>query len=244
MTYEAIPSFMKRDESPGPVKSWSYSAYDNHKKCHYWTFLSKIEKIPTEDSEAASRGEHMHKAIEDFILGQVDEFPDAGKHHREVIEKLRDQYNAGLVEVEGEWAYSLDFAGVTEWRGNDTWLRMKLDAIEFESSDMEAAEVIDWKSGQKYAIKHTLQGQLYAIGAFIRYPSLQNIKTTFRYLDKANMEPLSNVYTREQASIYLPDWIKRGRDITHRHYWPASPSKQNCRFCDYQKNNTCKYRIK
>jgi hypothetical protein len=115
-----LPSFLqpKRDEL-GPVKAWSYSLYSNHKECAYRVYLARIEKIATESSEAASRGEAEHKALEDYIQGHAENLPNAARHCPDLVEHLRDKYREGLVEIEGEWAFSIDFEDVCDWRAKE-----------------------------------------------------------------------------------------------------------------------------
>ena len=217
------------DPRKGPIKAWSFSALEVFEKCAYRAFLSKVEKIPTESSPALERGNRVHEAIEHYIQGQSDILIKEVKSHRGYIDDLRKLYAEGSVMIEDEWAYDTEWS-VTEYRTSDAWCRMKLDAMINE--DETTATVVDWKTGQKYGLKHSQQGQLYAIGAFLMFPKLQNITVIFKYTDRN--EELEKVYSRDEAMYFLPKWTERGRRMTSATEFPPSPSPFNCKWCDYK----------
>lgn len=237
------PAFMDiKEKGPqdGLVKTWSFSRLDNAEKCLYSIYLSVIEKAPRVESEAADRGSMMHDQAEQFVRGHLDPIPKSlEKHYLGKFIELRDLFEAGQVMCEDDWGYNANWEP-TGWVADDIWLRMKLDALVHESDT--SARVIDYKSGKPYPIKHNQQGQLYAIGAFIRYPKLQFVQTEFWYLDKTPV-PATNGYTREQAMYYLPGWTQRALRLTQATKFPANPSNHNCRFCDHKKSETCEFRV-
>jgi RecB family exonuclease len=153
----------------GPVPTWSYSALKVFEECAHRTYLSKVEKAEEPQSPAAERGNLIHKLAEDYVQGITDNFPLELKHHKNDFQELRSLYADGIVEIEQDWAVDQHWQP-TGWSDDDCWGRIKLDAFVLESET--SARVIDHKTGKKYAIAHSSQGQQYAIAAFMRHPSL------------------------------------------------------------------------
>jgi len=228
------------DRQSGPIKAWSVSALDLFKKCPHASFLKSVAKIKVErDNEAANRGIKLHTSAEDFIQGEKDSISKEFNHIKPKMEKLRTLYEKGDVEIEGDWAFDVDW-NKTEWFGKDVWARIKLDVFHRESPS--SAKIIDWKSGKKFGneIKHAYQGMVYAIGAFMRYPELEYVEAEFEYIDQKDEPPLCKTFTRPQAMIFLPRLEKSALKLTTAKEFEPRPSKNNCMYCDF--NETCEWR--
>lgn len=234
----------RKEEAANPrgglVKAWSFSALETYEKCPHQTYLKSVKKIPQESSEPLERGNRIHKAIEDYIMGKVDILSSEVKHCHDVINELRKEYEKGIVIVEDEWAYDVEWAD-TDWLAVNAWCRMKLDAMKWESDT--SARTVDWKSGRKFGneFKHSQQGQLYAIGAFLRYPKLQHMLVEFQYVDQD--DKLEKAYTREEAMLFLPSWTRRATAMTSATDFPAKPSTHTCKWCPYV-NEHCEWGVK
>jgi hypothetical protein len=227
----------------GPVKTWSFSRLMNFENCPYSVYLKSVENAPDPSGIAAARGTLVHDHIESYIRAEHDDLTHVTveKGMKPVnlcpfvpmITNLREQWEAGKVEVEGNWGFKRDWE-VTDFFGEDVWGRMKLDAIEFQ--DRTSALAIDWKTGQKFGneLKHNQQGMTYTIGAFMRYPKLQFIETRFVYLDQKDA-PLSNSYTRERAMLLMSMINKRANRMTTAVNFPPKPSMHACRWCPHAK---------
>ncbi|MCA9367022.1 PD-(D/E)XK nuclease family protein [Candidatus Kaiserbacteria bacterium] len=224
----------------GRIKTWSYSSLTQFETCPHQTFLAKVEKLPQASSPALDRGNQIHKLAEDYVKGEGgDQLPDELKKFASEIEELKQLYAEGTVEVEGDWAFTTDWE-TTGYYADDTWNRMKLDVLVRDS--LTSAKVVDYKTGKKFGneFKHAQQGQLYAVGTFLRYPELQYLEVEFWYLDHG--EKLQKTYTREQAMMFLPMWTQRATKLTTCTDFIAKPSKSNCRWCSF-KNNGCEWGI-
>jgi len=230
------------DAQSGLVKSWSYSTLKKFEQCPYAVFLSKVKKIPTEQGEAAARGERIHLLGEQFIKGELEEFPEEFKRYRAGLENLRDQFNIGMARAEDEWAFTSTLTP-TLWTAPDAWCRMKLDALEF--NDDTCVTVTDFKTGRKFGneMAHGQQLQLYAIATCWTYPQVEYIKTQCWYLDR-DEGPLKQEYTRTEALSFQPRWTQRALNLTTTVKFPPQPSKNNCRWCDFAKNETCEWRYR
>jgi hypothetical protein len=98
--------------------------------------------------------------------------------------------------------------------------------------------VIDYKSGKRAGneIKHTEQGQLYQLAAFMRYPELEIIDVEFWYTD---IDELHRVrYTKKQGLKYLKSFTDRGTKMVSAEVFPPSPSIFNCKWCPYGPEGT------
>lgn len=227
------------DPRRGPVNQWSISTIFEFEKCPYSVFLSKVQKIPGKDSEAAARGSMLHLQGERFVMGEEQdagvELDDQGvpynfRKFKNGMIHLRAEYENGNVEVEGEWAFDLDW-NPTDWKSPVTWSRHKLDV--FLTEDETSGQMIDYKSGKKFGneFKHQQQGVDYAISSFMRKPLLQFLRTAFWYIDTG--ETLTSSYTRQQAMALLPKLEARAKKLTSCLEFHPKPSQSNCKFCKH-----------
>ena len=216
----------------GPIKAWSYSARKVFEDCAYRSYLEKVEKIASPSGPAADRGSKIHDQAENFVDGSIDPLPASLKKFTSEFDELKRGFADGLVELEGEWGFTLDWES-TGWASPDTWARIKLDAHVHEK-DGTSARVIDYKTGKHYGneIAHSQQALLYAIATFLKYPNIQYIQTEMWYLDHAKTNKKS--YTREQAMIFLPSQMQRAIKMTTATVFEPSPNKDTCRFCSFK----------
>ena len=218
----------------GLIPAWSHSTLKTYETCPYRIYISKVKRISEDYGPAAKRGSVIHEEAEHYVEGTLAEFPDSLKKFTTQFEHLRNMYDEGKVELEGEWGFSMDWKPVG-WMGEDTWARIKLDAL--VQQDDTSARVIDYKTGKKWGneIAHSQQGLLYAIGTFFRYPHIEYVQTEFWYIDKG--ETTKKPYTREQAMTFVPGWHQRAVAMTTAEDFPPTPSKEACRWCSYKKGD-------
>ena len=230
----------------GKVKTWSFSRLMAFENCPYSVYLKSVEKAPDPSGPAAERGTIIHEAIENYIQCETDAIrPELGRGMKSVdltpftplIERLRTGWEAGQVEVEGDWGFTREWEQ-TGFFADDVWARVKLDAIEFEGDDpakATSARAYDWKTGRKFGneLKHNQQGMVYAIAAFMRYPNLEFVETSFEYLDQN--ERMGNKYTRDRAMLLKPMWDKRANKLTTATEFPPKPSIHACKWCAHAK---------
>lgn len=215
----------------GQIKTWSFSALKDFEACAYRAYLKSIAKLPQPESEHLKRGNEMHALCEQVIKGEIDEIPKSLKNVAARLRMYQESYPAGNVICEDQWAHDHNW-NVTEWFGNDTWLRLKLDAMILE--DETSAILSDWKTGRRFGneLKHSEQLMLYAIISFLRYPKLEFIKVENQYIDGHPV--LEKSYTRALAMNFLRSWHDRAMRMTTADKFPPLPSKQNCRYCPYR----------
>lgn len=212
----------------GPLKTWSFSGLTEFEGCAYRTYLKKVEGAKEPSGPAAERGSKLHESIENYIQHIVDELDPDVKKHRDLIEELRELYPQGNVHVEGDWGFTREWE-ITGWTEPDTWARLKLDALHFESET--SARIFDWKSGRKFGneLKHAQQLIVYMLGTFKRFPKLEFIYGAMVYIDKGDI--LEGRYTRADLDMFMPKVHRRATLMTTATDFPPSPSKHNCKWC-------------
>ena len=222
----------------GHVKNWSFSALKTFEKCNYETFLKSVQKIPQTAGEAAERGNIIHDLAENYVNGTLETLPAELQKMTDDFIELRRLYVEGKVILEEEWAFTDDW-DITEWKAQDTWLRLKLDVMIQQSET--CAVIIDHKTGKRFGneMKHGEQLMLYAIASFLRYPNLEFIEVCNWYLD--HNEKLSRTYTREEAMLFVNTWTNRATTMTTTTEFYPSPSKYNCKWCFYKDSGDCKW---
>jgi hypothetical protein len=233
---------MKANPQSGLIKSWSSTTLDNYLECPYRAFLKHVKRVlvelPEEEEKsknaAMERGSDLHSTCEDFIQGVTDALPKKIKHCRDTIVQYREWLltDPKSVHIEEKWAFDALW-GEADWYSDKTWARVKLDAMHFSSET--SARIDDWKSGKKFGNegKHMRQLLVYAIAAFFRFPKLQLIKISMRYLDLATDNYLSRTITREEAMRYMLKIENQALGMTTATEFQPRPNQRNCVYCPF-----------
>ena len=239
---DADKILMQTPDNLGLVSTWSYSALKTFEQCAYRTYLQKVRNIKEPTNPAAQRGSDIHQQAEDYVKGELGEFPDTLSKFKYEFEELRELFIDSKVELEGEWGYNANWEPCA-WMERATWVRIKLDALVHQ--DDTSLRVIDYKTGKRWGneVAHGQQALLYAIGTFLRYPHAEFAQTELWYLDKK--ETFRKTYTRDEALMFMPGWHSRGVKMTTAEDFTPNPSKHNCRWCSYGKGEepVCNYGI-
>ena len=223
--------------------SWSFSKAQDFQRCKLAYKIKHIDKVPEPErplpkgktEHGNDRGSRIHDNIETYIRGEHDALcEEADKHFGIHIDLLRVLYQDGMVEMEGEWAFSEDWE-VAEWKAG--YLRMKLDVLVKVSPTQ--AIVGDWKSGRHFGneVVHANQLNLYAVATCLRHPALEEISVADYYIDHG--KTTERVFTREQALRYRRTFDKQGKDITSCTSFPANPNKFSCQWCPWGETGHC-----
>ena len=223
------------DIQGGPIKTWAPTDILLMNQCPLALYKKKALRHYGGQSATASRGDDIHECIKDFIEGDSSRMP-AIKGHVEYIEKLQERYfdHPDHLHMEERWAFDTNWTPC-DWSSPQRWAKMKLDLCLFDPSKPTVAEVDDWKSGKKYGneAKHRLQGQAYAIGTFMKFPSVEYVEVTFRYVDIARENTLKSSYTRESIAPLIVSWTNKGIAITGSTDFQPRPAPSNCEYCPF-----------
>lgn len=217
------------------VTSWSYSRLKDYETCPYRVKLKVIDKIPgppPEPNNPLERGERIHKGLE-LSVTDGTQMPVEATKFAPLVDRVRNLYAAGQVDVEQMWGYDEGWNETSVWK--DMWLRAKLD-INVRDPDRGIVIPIDYKTGKRFGkeVDHVQQTQLYASIAALRFPWAQIIWTEIWYIDQGSTLQLR--YTREQALNFVPRFEMRAYRMLEDTRFKPRPSVINCKWCDYGPN--------
>lgn len=222
------------------ITTWSFSRLKDYEKCPLMAYNKYVEKKPQDhmDMTAADRGTKIHLEAELFVKGEGP-FTENLAKFADYFSGLKDEFEAGTVELEENWGFNQDWEA-TGWWSDDVWCRMKLDNCRhtgWEDGELVSAVSTDYKTGKKFGneVSHGQQGQIYAVGTFLRYSTLQFLDVEFIYLDHAQTTKRS--YSREKAMKLLPSWDKRAKSMTEATDFPPKPNKITCMWCPFGPQN-------
>lgn len=224
------------------LTSWSFSRLKDYERCPWMLWLKAGEKrdMSHVDTTAMDRGSQIHQEAEDFVKGEGDFTKNLAKF-TDYFGALRLQYEAGDVVVEEDWGFDENWQPVG-WFDPNVRCRMKLDNFRItarnEEGDPVAGIPTDYKTGKKFGneVSHGQQGQLYAIGSFMRMPTLERADVEFIYLDHG-LTSAKKRYTREMAMRFLPMWQERADKMLNDREFRPKPNKINCKWCPFGPQN-------
>lgn len=212
------------------MRAWSFSRYETYSKCPWRAKLQYVDKSPTPPKPQADRGTSLHENAQAWVRADDGaELHDDLRSLEANLAELRKLYAGGIVDIEDEWGWSRDLAAFTDWKS--AWLRMKLDF--HVRLNEETTLVVDYKSGGKDGkqISHTEQGELYAVGAYLKRPAVNEVFVEFWYGDQN--DSMKTRYSAQQIEPLIVKWIDRGNQVTSGVYKPR-PNIFTCRFCPFR----------
>ena len=235
----------------GSIPTWSYSRLEVFEKCPFQAYLKYVDKVPEGESEkrdkALKKGRDTHDDAEKYVRGEIDLLPKGLRKFERQFDAAKALHatNPESFEIEQDWGFTTDWVK-TGWWDDDVWLRVKLDILEWLDPDKTACHVKDYKTGRKDGneVKHSQQMQLYTVATFMRYPTVQAVKSSFEYLDHG--KTTTRTYSREMAMGFMPAFDRRGRAITEATRFAPKPSRVACRWCPFgpnQGNGKCEYGV-
>lgn len=230
-----------------PLKTWSFSSLKDFEACPYRVYLDQVQRVPREEesddpAHPLQRGNRVHKEAEDFIQGLGPLTKDLRKFEPE-LERMRESFEAGTVEVEQQWGYTGDWC-TTTWFESDCQLRVKCDVV--EHLDLTTVRITDWKTGKSMGneVKHRQQAQLYAVAGMLRYPKVVGAEAVMAYTDEG--KSVAKTYTRDSLTPLLAGWTRRAAKMLGAVTFSPKPNRGNCRFCRHRSiedggNGACPY---
>lgn len=223
------------------ITAWSFSRLKDYESCPLKAYMKYVEKRSQDhmDRTAADRGTMVHLACENFVKGEGDFIKEMAKF-RDYFGALRTEYQEGNVTLEEDWGFDTDWSPCG-WFDETVWCRMKLDNLRVITKDENNNPIhivaTDYKTGKKYGneVSHGQQGQIYALGTFLRYSSCEVVDVELIYLDQG--QTTKRTYTREKAMKFLPSWTTRGKKMTEATDYPPKPNKMTCMWCPFGPQN-------
>lgn len=231
------------------IKAVSYSRLDVFEACKYRARLQFVDRIPEgEKGPAADRGTRIHQDLEYAVRNGATTIPTELIPFTEEIKKAAEMYERGLAAPEEMWCFNKAWqrVGQTDW--DNIWLRIKTDLTfftelsaplfdedgKFNFDAPKKIVVVDFKSGKRFnnEVKHQDQCTLYAIGAFMSYPKLEEVRTELWYGDINDLHGVD--YKRSTSmEVYFKPWNERLLKVTSTADFPPQPSTEACKWCPY-----------
>ena len=236
------------------ITQWSFSRFALYESCPFKAKLKYIDKLEEPTSPPLERGTRIHQLAEQFIKGELKDFPEELKLHEKLIRSLQESYakaETSKVIVEEEWAFTKEWES-TGWFDENAWVRIKLDCIQIVG---DHAYVIDWKTGKFNKNLHKQyerQLHLYALATFLKFPGLAVVTPRLYYLDTGDVYPKIESgnfdktepcdYTRDQVEELKLYWELKTKPLLTDNIFAPRPSWL-CRYCHFRKGNggPCKY---
>jgi hypothetical protein len=220
---------------------WSFSQWETYDACpSKWKYQSVLKLPRAAPGPAAARGLLIHSTIERYIANEPGaELHDAiSEKYLPVFNEFRDHPN-GDRHVEYKLGLTTEW-GVAPGFRSSAWCSMVLDAVRVgtdwrdkDHKDKESiAYVGEWKSG-KPKDRHTDQRKLYALGALIRWPFVDEVQVTTYYVE--DTAPPQRLRIKPSAADKLKDlWKGRVEQMRGDHYCAPKPGI-HCNWCDFAK---------
>lgn len=153
--------------------SWSYSKKKNYDTCPKRHYEVDILRNYTEESEALTTGNEVHKALANACEGKAP-LPDPYAYMQKWVDVVRNA--PGVLKVEEKYAITRQFQKTAYFAPN-VWYRGICDTLKING---DSATALDWKTGK---IKHdSIQLMLMATCIFVHYPEVKTVKTRFVWL--------------------------------------------------------------
>ena len=176
------------------------------------------------------RGRRIHDEIEHYIQG-AEQFPSSGKKIKDTLDYCREAYTEGKATTEEKWGFRIDWTAC-EWMSDDVWLRMATDCM--IKPDKTQAIIYDWKTGKSFGneVKYMQQMQLYAIGAFARFPDLECIDVHLAFVDDGKIRT-KDFIRNDKLYKLMGRFHERGERMTSATEFRPKANMMNCKFCPF-----------
>lgn len=228
------------------VKSWSFTRYNDYKKCPAFFKFKHVDRIAEPPNAAMQRGTDIHKLAEDYTLGKKKTLPPELKLFAAQFAELKKQK---IKVVEETWAFKADWTETRYDDWNGCALRIKLD-VAYTNVQHMALVPIDHKTGKCRDEEHSKyleQLELYALGGLIKYPDIKVVSPRLWYLDHGIVFPDPEETEIEYTPADLPklkkSWEKKVFPMFQDKSFKPTPSDEACKWCFYSKskNGPCKF---
>jgi CRISPR/Cas system-associated exonuclease Cas4 (RecB family) len=204
---------------------WSYSRWEVFDKCRARYEYQFLQKLPQPEAPALQRGIRVHEEGEEYLDGTRKRLPASYAQFNDemrAIKKLK-------ASAEGSYAFTKSWQTTSPTDWSNCWLRIKIDA---EVVNADEVTLVDFKTGKPWPKATEAQSELYAVGAFLKFPDADTITVEFWYLDSGEVVPY--VYTRKQFTVAKKKWAARGREVIAARQFPPTNNGYNCKYCPFR----------
>lgn len=203
----------------------SFTAIKGFEQCPQRFYQERVlKKFPYVQSEAAKRGDAIHKAFENYVR-DGEPLPPIAQPYEPWVKTFNEQDGEKFVEMKMAMNWQAKKTGY--FKGQNIWIRGQFDLLVDRGED---AVMIDYKTGKsKYA--DTGQLELMSVLTFLHFPKINFIKGALVFIDETKM--VVDSYTRDKMDTYIDRWQQRSipivQALTTRKF-PMKPSGL-CGYC-------------
>ena len=191
----------KKITTPVP---YSYSKVKAYEQCAFRYYKEKVLKLyPREpDSEAAIYGSQFHEAAE-FYIRDGKPMPPKFQQFVPILDALNRIKGKKLCEYQMGITENLE---ACEFDSEEAWWRGICDLCIINK---EKAFAIDYKTGSLKSLRFVDMGQLelMALGVFIHFPEVKEVKSALLYVVADKM--IKDVYTRDDIGRLWTKWLTK-----------------------------------
>ena len=221
------------------IEAWSFSRLQDYRKCALFAKYKHVDKLKEPGNAAMDRGSAIGKMVEDFIKvsGNASRKPasEIAAFGAEFLELRKRK-----ASCEDQWAFDKEWNEV-DWFAKDAWLRVKTDIYSFDLAS-NTLLVVDVKTG-KVREEHLEQLKLYALGAFLKFPTAAFVDVRLWYLDGGIEVPAEpKVYSRAELPALKVYWLKETKGMLADTRFAPKPG-YGCKYCFFSKakQGPCQY---
>jgi hypothetical protein len=233
------------------ISEWSVSRYKDWKSCPLMAKFKHLDKLIQIDTKAQAGGTSMHELACEWatkktgkgLPSKMVKIPDELAAFAEEFEELRNSKLHVIAEADvdpfkmpGKAVFARFAWGLTkQWKlcgffdKGVTWCRMKVDTHTW-NCESKTVRIIDYKSGRIYPDDHEDQANLYAIGAFKKYPEAEHVRVEFWYTDQQEVKPYQ--YTCAMLPRMQKAWESKVRPMLSDTRFMPRPGR-HCGWCSY-----------
>lgn len=241
------------------ITAWSYSRYKDWKKCPLSAKYKFVDKIEVESTAVQTAGTSIHQLACEWASkktstgtpSKMRRIPKELAAFEEEFDELRNSKLQVVAEWDCDpwkqtrefskfaWGFTKDWTLCEFFDTPRVWCRVKLDTHTF-NHESKTVRVIDYKSGRIYPDDHEEQSELYAIGAFLKYPNAEKARVELWYLDQQSVTPYE--YTRDQLLRLEIKWSAKVKPMLADTRFQPRPGK-HCSWCPFgvSKGGVCKH---
>lgn len=213
---------------------WSLSKLNTFEQCGKKYKFRYIDRVPEppQPPGAAARGSAIHKAIEDYLKGEINELPSELSFYAGFLTQLK----GAQLYPEHRMALNNDWEPVAP---NDptVWWTGILDLLIRPTEQL--AVIYDWKTGKIWP-DHEEQKEIYSIAVAATFPMVREVQFTHVYVDLGKNR--RKTYHPDQLRSMRNKWEGRVFAAEHAAEYIPNPSFK-CRFCPFsrEKGGPCQF---
>jgi len=217
---------------PKPTRT-SYSALTTFEDCPFSYQTYYLDGLKGEAGAAANRGTRLHFACERFLKGEIDisQLSIDFRTIKTMISMMKD------LKAKAEEVWLCDDEGTYQEVEDE---RTKFKAIiDIHYVIGTTLYIFDLKTGRALP-SHADQLQAYAVLGFARYPEVTEVEAAPLYLEGPGSP---TKYPRALLPHLLNFWKARWNILFGANEYPATPSVEACKWCDYKasKGGPCEH---